>query len=81
MFNPLRPSSLLHVQVLVKLHSSSVNPVDTYVRSGHVKVSADAPCVLGGDLAGVVVEADEGSSFKQGDHVAALTPGAWCQNN
>jgi hypothetical protein len=23
------------------------------------------PCVLGGDLAGVVVEADEGSSFKQ----------------
>ena len=52
-----------------------MNPVDTYVRSGYVTVAADAPCVLGGDLAGVVVEADEGSKFKQGDHVAALTSG------
>jgi NADPH2:quinone reductase len=60
--------------VLVKLHSSSVNPVDTYVRSGSVKVHG-TPCVLGGDLAGVVVEADGGSRFKPGDHVAALTPG------
>jgi NADPH:quinone reductase-like Zn-dependent oxidoreductase len=31
--------------------------------------------VLGGDLAGVVEEADEGSKFKKGDQVAALTPG------
>jgi NADPH:quinone reductase-like Zn-dependent oxidoreductase len=62
--------------VLVKLHSSSVNPVDTYVRNGAVKVDG-SPCVLGGDLAGVVAEADEGSRFKCGDHVAALTPGGW----
>jgi NADPH:quinone reductase-like Zn-dependent oxidoreductase len=62
--------------VLVKLHSSSVNPVDTAVRSGHVP-DVPLPCVLGGDLAGVVMEADEGSSFKAGDHVAALAPGAW----
>jgi NADPH:quinone reductase-like Zn-dependent oxidoreductase len=31
--------------------------------------------VLGGDLAGHVEEADEGSKFKAGDAVAALTPG------
>jgi hypothetical protein len=31
--------------------------------------------VLGGDLAGRVEEADEGSKFKAGDAVAALTPG------
>jgi NADPH:quinone reductase-like Zn-dependent oxidoreductase len=33
--------------------------------------------VLGGDLAGYVEEADEGSRFKKGDAVAALTPGFW----
>ena len=31
--------------------------------------------MLGGDLAGFVEEADEGSRFKKGDAVAALTPG------
>lgn len=35
--------------------------------------------VLGGDLAGVVEEADEGSKFKKGDKVAALTPGFYNQ--
>uniref|UniRef100_A0A383WHE0 Enoyl reductase (ER) domain-containing protein n=1 Tax=Tetradesmus obliquus TaxID=3088 RepID=A0A383WHE0_TETOB len=68
-------------QVLVKLHSSSVNPVDTYMRSGSYVKLDGAPCVLGGDLAGVVVEADEGSRFKQGDHVAALTPGFYPKDN
>jgi NADPH2:quinone reductase len=62
------------MQVLVKLHSSSVNPVDTAVRGGHIP-DVPLPRVLGGDLAGVVVEADGGSRFKPGDHVAALTPG------
>lgn len=61
-------------QVLVKLQSSSVNPVDTAVRAGYIP-PAKLPKILGGDLAGVVVEADEGSKFKKGDHVAALTPG------
>lgn len=62
------------MQVLVQLHSSSVNPVDTAARAGHIP-DVPLPCIIGGDLAGVVVEADEGSRFKQGDHVAALTPG------
>lgn len=33
--------------------------------------------VLGGDLAGHVEEVGEGSKFKKGDAVAALTPGFW----
>jgi NADPH:quinone reductase-like Zn-dependent oxidoreductase len=33
------------------------------------------PKILGGDLAGEVAEADEGSKFKKGDRVAALTYG------
>lgn len=43
-------------------------------------VSSQPPCgapqVLGGDVAGTVEEADEGSPFKKGDKVFALTPGA-----
>lgn len=31
--------------------------------------------ILGGDVAGIVEEADEGSAFKKGDAVAALTMG------
>ena len=39
-----------------------------------------APCwrlpqILGGDVAGVVEEADAGSAFKPGDKVFCLTPG------
>lgn len=34
------------------------------------------PLVLGGDVAGVVLEADEGSAFKPGDRVWGLMPGS-----
>eukprot|EP00775_Hariotina_reticulata_P002603 gene2603-2905_t len=63
-------------EVLVKLHSSSVNPVDSAVRQG-VVAPESYPKILGGDVAGEVVEADEGSKFKKGDRVAALTYGYW----
>eukprot|EP00878_Enallax_costatus_P002373 GHUV01002549.1.p1 GENE.GHUV01002549.1~~GHUV01002549.1.p1 ORF type:complete len:321 (+),score=63.83 GHUV01002549.1:653-1615(+) len=66
-------------QVLVKLHSSSVNPVDTQIRGNKIAPKI-LPKVLGGDLAGVVVEADEGSQFRKGDHVAALTMGFWIES-
>lgn len=61
-------------QVLVKTVSIGVNPVDLLVRSGHYK-PASFPKILGGDVAGLVEEADEGSQFKKGDKVFALTPG------
>eukprot|EP00878_Enallax_costatus_P004909 GHUV01005164.1.p1 GENE.GHUV01005164.1~~GHUV01005164.1.p1 ORF type:complete len:259 (+),score=70.17 GHUV01005164.1:183-959(+) len=63
-------------QVLVRVKSTSVNPVDTAVRSGRV-APKKFPKVLGGDIAGIVEAADPGSRFKAGDHVAALTPGYW----
>lgn len=63
-------------QVLVKLQSSSVNPVDTFVRKGEIPPER-LPKIPGGDLAGVVAEAEPGSRFKPGDRVAALTYGYW----
>lgn len=63
-------------QVLVRLKSTSVNPVDTAVRSGAI-APKQFPKILGGDVAGVVAEADPSSRFKPGDAVAALTPGYW----
>lgn len=66
-------------QVLIRVVSSSVNPVDVQIRSGVIlkrwDMTVKYPKVLGGDLAGYVEEADEGSRFKKGDAVAALTPG------
>ncbi|GAB4822684.1 hypothetical protein N2152v2_009730 [Parachlorella kessleri] len=66
--------------VLIKTVSVGVNPVDLYVR-GHSAYPPydvkDFPKVLGGDVAGIVEEAEEGSKFKKGDKVFALTPGYW----
>ncbi|PSC70488.1 NADPH:quinone reductase [Micractinium conductrix] len=59
--------------VLVKSVSVGVNPVDLIVRSGFY-MPASFPKILGGDVAGVVEEADEGSKWKKGDKVFALTP-------
>jgi NADPH2:quinone reductase len=41
-------------QVLVKIGAVSVNPIDTYIRSGDVKMDLPTPYILGSDLAGVV---------------------------
>lgn len=60
-------------EVLVKLTSTSVNPVDLYVREGKGNYATPYPKVLGGDVAGVVVEAGSTSRFKTGDKVWALT--------
>lgn len=59
-------------QVLIQNSSTSVNPVDWYVRDG--QYDAKFPKCLGGDLAGTVLEADPDSSFKPGDKVFALAP-------
>lgn len=63
-------------EVLVRLTSTSVNPIDTAIRSGRMKPVL-VPKILGGDVAGHVAEAAPDSKFKPGDAVAALTPGYW----
>jgi NADPH2:quinone reductase len=58
-------------QVLVRVKASSVNPVDTKIRSGMLAAMApEAPSVLGCDMSGVVEETGEGvTAFSPGDAV------------
>jgi NADPH2:quinone reductase len=63
--------------VRIKVASSSVNPIDTKIRSGAVAAAApEFPAVLHGDVAGVVDEIGAGvSSLKLGDEVYACAGG------
>src|SRR6187431_1292946 len=58
-------------QVLVRVKASSVNPVDTKIRSGMLAaIAPGAPTVLGCDVAGVVEECGPGViAFSPGDEV------------
>ncbi|WP_440111555.1 NADP-dependent oxidoreductase [Paenibacillus sp. QZ-Y1] len=60
-------------QVLIQIHATSVNPVDFKIRQGHLKEAAgDFPLILGGDVAGTVVEAGSNvTRFREGDRVFA----------
>ncbi|GAB4813063.1 hypothetical protein N2152v2_000109 [Parachlorella kessleri] len=63
-------------ELLVEVHATSVNPVDCKTRRGDVpRMLVAKPKVLGGDVAGVVVEADQGSRFRPGTRVACLSDG------
>lgn len=48
-------------QVVVEVHSSSLNPFDTAIRAGYMKeiIPLELPVTLGGDIAGVVAEVGE----------------------
>ncbi|MEV4617009.1 NADPH:quinone reductase [Kitasatospora sp. NPDC049258] len=60
--------------VLVDVLAVSVNPVDTFVRSGVFRTPVDFPFVIGRDLAGRVVSAGPGApGFRPGDLV-------WCNS-
>lgn len=60
-------------EVLIKVHAASINPVDTYVRSGAFPLLGPAPFVPGWDVSGVVEEIDPGSTrFKVGDEVFGM---------
>ena len=70
------PESGAH-DVLVQVHATSVNVLDSKIRSGEFKLILpySFPLILGNDLAGVVV--DVGSAvrrFKPGDEVYARPP-------
>ncbi|MEP6506031.1 MAG: zinc-dependent alcohol dehydrogenase family protein, partial [Betaproteobacteria bacterium] len=64
-------------QVLVKIHASGVNPLDTKIRAGQAAHARQPlPAVLGGDLAGVVAALGEGvTGFAIGDAVEGLAGG------
>ncbi|SDO61046.1 NADPH:quinone reductase [Pseudomonas arsenicoxydans] len=65
--------------VLIEVHASSVNLLDSKIRKGEFKLIMpySFPLVLGNDLAGVVVEVgSQVKRFKQGDEVYARPPEA-----
>lgn len=61
-------------QVLVKIHATSVNPVDWKIRRGDLKLfyGSKFPRVLGSDIAGEVVDANNSPDFAKGDRVYGL---------
>ncbi len=57
-------------QVLVRVKAVSVNPVDTYIRSGAISMPLPLPFIVGCDLAGVVeAVGPEARRFHVGDRV------------
>lgn len=61
-------------QVIVKLHATSINPIDWKLREGYLKemLPFDFPIILGWDAAGIVDEVGEKvTDFKAGDRVFA----------
>lgn len=64
-------------QVLVRVHASGVNPLDTKIRAGQAAhAQQPLPSVLGMDLAGVVESVGPGvTKFKRGDEVYGLAGG------
>ncbi len=63
--------------VLIRVDASSVNPVDTKIRSGvHHAIASAFPAVLHSDVAGVVVEVGENvKQFKLGDDIYGCAGG------
>lgn len=64
--------SLKQDQILVEVHTASINPFDSKIRSGIYKDSMplEFPYTPGGDFSGVVLKLGEGvSEFKIGDEI------------
>lgn len=73
-------------QMLVKVHATSVNPIDWKIRNGMLKLlpGSKFPLILGFDVAGEVVEVGEQvQRFKSGDSIYAyhqqMTGGAYAE--
>jgi len=57
-------------QVLVRVRAAALNPVDTYIRAGTIKMPLPKPFIVGCDLAGVVERlGPEAKRFKVGMRV------------
>ena len=63
----------LPTEVLVRVHATSVNPVELYIRSGAFKLLGEPPFVQGWDVSGVVEAVEPGTSrFQVGDEVFGM---------
>ncbi|MBD3670427.1 MAG: zinc-dependent alcohol dehydrogenase family protein [Gammaproteobacteria bacterium] len=61
-------------QVLVRIHSAGINPIDTKIRSAADRFPIELPAILGCDAAGVIETiGDQVDGFAVGDEVF------WCQ--
>lgn len=62
--------------VLVRVEAASVNPIDTYVRSGMVAMPLPLPFIVGSDMAGTVEAVGPNvKRFKPGDRVWGTNQG------
>jgi NADPH:quinone reductase-like Zn-dependent oxidoreductase len=59
--------------VLVRVDTAAVNPVDAYIRAGLYRTLMPLPFVVGRDLTGTVAEAGPGTTFRTGEPV-------WCNS-
>jgi NADPH:quinone reductase-like Zn-dependent oxidoreductase len=69
-------------EVLVKMHATSINPIDVKIRSGAAKsrFSIEFPAILGRDLSGEVAETgDNVQGFPKGMRVMALANGTYAE--
>ncbi|MCE9564084.1 MAG: NADPH:quinone reductase [Planctomycetes bacterium] len=57
-------------EIRVKVFAASINPIDTYIRSGAAPMPLPKPAITGTDFAGVVDAVGQGATrFKAGDRV------------
>jgi len=65
------------MHVLIHVKATSLNPLDTKIRSGvFAKFAPEFPAVLHGDVAGIITEVGEGvTDFKVGDEVYGFAGG------
>ena len=65
------------MNVLIKVKATSLNPLDTKIRSGvFAGLAPEFPAVLHGDVAGIIAEVGEGvTDFKVGDEVYGFAGG------
>jgi NADPH:quinone reductase-like Zn-dependent oxidoreductase len=69
-------------EVLVKMHATSINPIDVKIRSGAAKsrFSIEFPAILGRDLSGEVAETGRNvQGFPKGMRVMALANGTYAE--
>jgi NADPH:quinone reductase-like Zn-dependent oxidoreductase len=63
--------------VLVRVHATSVNPIDWKIREGRFREGMKLPFIPGGDFSGVVEEVGAGvTEVKKGDEVYGCVPGS-----